>query len=129
MSKHKHPPNRLRKAALMRTYGKRCAYCRLEFSRRNLTEDHVIPKSRGGTYVGNIVPACYPCNKEKGNSILPIANLQRLQLNYPHLTIPQTFLQNHGSTTAHPDDNHRSFSFLPHPAKTFSQPVGSKNAS
>lgn len=116
-----------RKAALIRIYGKRCAYCRAEFSRRKLTEDHVMPKSEGYGFEGNIVLACKPCNLAKGNSILPIANLQRLQLDYPHLTIPQIFLQNYESTTSHLVHIHRKPSFLHHPDSMFSQPVSSKS--
>lgn len=76
-----------RKIKLMKLYGKRCAYCKNTFSRRTLTEDHVIPKCLGSGRIGNIVLACEPCNKEKGNKILPIANLQQLEKDYPHLTI------------------------------------------
>ena len=32
-----------------------------------MTRDHVVPKSRGGTF---IVPACGPCNKSKADSSL-----------------------------------------------------------
>lgn len=31
------------------------------------TRDHVIPKSKGGSGAGNIVPACGPCNRRKGS--------------------------------------------------------------
>ena len=44
-----------------------CQYCREGFSARELTFDHVIPKSQGGrTRWGNIVSACSPCNLKKG---------------------------------------------------------------
>lgn len=49
-------------------YRFRCAYCNQRFSSKELTFDHVIPRSRGG--VGgwdNIVPACVRCNSLKAN--------------------------------------------------------------
>jgi 5-methylcytosine-specific restriction endonuclease McrA len=45
-----------------------CAYCGV-----NKTEhrDHVVPIARGGTdSIGNILPACAPCNLSKGSSLL-----------------------------------------------------------
>lgn len=52
-------------AALVAVYGPRCAYCGKE---GDLTVDHVIPKSRGGTDAWeNLLPACRPCNEAKGN--------------------------------------------------------------
>lgn len=45
-----------------------CQYCTQEFSRNNLTLDHVIPLSKGGrTNWANIVAACQRCNTLKGN--------------------------------------------------------------
>ena len=45
-----------------------CQYCSQEFSRNNLTLDHVRPLSLGGrTKWDNIVAACGPCNTRKGN--------------------------------------------------------------
>ncbi len=45
--------------------GHQCVYCG---SKKNLTLDHVIPRSRGGedSWV-NLVTACFPCNRVKGN--------------------------------------------------------------
>ncbi len=41
-----------------------CQYCGYET--RELTLDHVIPKSRGGNHDWeNIVSCCYPCNRRK----------------------------------------------------------------
>jgi 5-methylcytosine-specific restriction endonuclease McrA len=48
--------------------GFQCQYCLAEFSRDELTYDHVLPRSRGGkTCWENIVAACYGCNSKKGN--------------------------------------------------------------
>ena len=50
--------------AIKAAYRNRCAYCG-ERSRR-LTQDHVIPVSKGGGYTpDNIVPACRSCNARK----------------------------------------------------------------
>lgn len=41
----------------------RCAYCAKECQ---LTQDHVIPLSRGGSHTAsNVVPACLNCNSQK----------------------------------------------------------------
>lgn len=40
-----------------------CHYCGQKFSPKELTMDHVVPVSRGGTSTkGNVVPACKKCN-------------------------------------------------------------------
>jgi 5-methylcytosine-specific restriction endonuclease McrA len=44
-----------------------CQYCG---SRSNLTVDHVIPRSKGGgSSWENIVAACAPCNRRKGDHL------------------------------------------------------------
>jgi 5-methylcytosine-specific restriction endonuclease McrA len=46
----------------------RCLYCDNFFSKSNLTMDHVVPLSKGGTTGWtNIVAACQTCNGNKGN--------------------------------------------------------------
>ena len=46
----------------------KCQYCG---STRNLTIDHVIPKSKGGNHTWeNLVVACVSCNTRKGNKLL-----------------------------------------------------------
>ena len=48
-----------------------CQYCTQEFSRNNLTLDHVRPLSLGGrTEWSNIVAACQRCNTLKGNRMI-----------------------------------------------------------
>ena len=43
-----------------------CQYCKQMFSYKDLTLDHVIPKSKGGkTEWSNIVSACRKCNNDK----------------------------------------------------------------
>ena len=47
--------------------GWECQYCG---TRSNLTVDHVIPRSKGGTSTWeNIVASCAPCNRRKGNML------------------------------------------------------------
>jgi 5-methylcytosine-specific restriction endonuclease McrA len=46
----------------------RCQYCMQQFSPRELTFDHVVPKSQGGLVNWeNIVAACAPCNRKKSD--------------------------------------------------------------
>ena len=50
--------------AILQAYSHRCAYCGVYM--KHLTQDHVIPLSRGGQHLpDNIVPACKPCNLSK----------------------------------------------------------------
>ncbi len=59
------PP--LTNRALFARDGYFCLYCGDSFTTRNLTRDHVIPKSRGGKDVWpNVVTSCRSCNHRKG---------------------------------------------------------------
>lgn len=63
--------------ALKALYGQRCAYCK---KRRRLTQDHVIPVSKGGAHtIQNIVPACQRCNSKKGTGV-PLIPVQAVLL-------------------------------------------------
>ena len=59
-----------------------CFYCGRKFTTPNdpeLTIDHVIPKSLGGSNDdGNLVPCCIKCNQEK-NSYLPSEWIKRIE--------------------------------------------------
>jgi 5-methylcytosine-specific restriction endonuclease McrA len=44
-----------------------CEYCGDYRSRRDLTGDHVVPRSKGGRVAGNIALACRPCNETKAD--------------------------------------------------------------
>jgi len=45
----------------------RCQYCGIRCGPRDLTLDHVVPRSRGGkTTWRNVVTACVACNRRKG---------------------------------------------------------------
>ena len=48
--------------------GHRCQYCNQSLPASELTTDHVVPRSRGGTTSwDNVVAACGPCNRKKAN--------------------------------------------------------------
>lgn len=54
---------------LCRRYGYRCVYCGTQPA--VLQMDHVVPLSRGGRHgIGNMLPACGPCNISKNNLLL-----------------------------------------------------------
>lgn len=45
-----------------------CAYCDVSLSRFGFAVDHVVPLSNGGLHVmENLVIACQPCNRAKGD--------------------------------------------------------------
>ena len=52
---------------IFRRDGGYCQYCGNSFPKQELTIDHVIPKSRGGTSIWeNVVCCCGKCNRKKG---------------------------------------------------------------
>ena len=67
--------------ALFARDGQMCMYCGVET--RNLTRDHLVPKSRGGRDEWeNVVAACYKCNHRKGNRLLDESGMELLALPY-----------------------------------------------
>lgn len=49
----------------------RCGYCDRKFNPKDLTFDHVVPRSKGGpTNFENITSACMDCNSRKGDRYL-----------------------------------------------------------
>lgn len=62
----KVPP--VNRREVLKRDGHTCQYCG---SRKRLTLDHVIPRSKGGTHTwDNVVTACEPCNSLKGDRLL-----------------------------------------------------------
>jgi len=62
--------------------GFRCQYCDTKAAIRDLTLDHVMPRSRGGpSSWKNLATACGPCNRRKGDRTPEQANM--LLLNKP----------------------------------------------
>ena len=46
----------------------KCAYCLKIMLQNEITNDHVVPRSKGGTKsLANIVLACFDCNQLKGS--------------------------------------------------------------
>ena len=53
-----------------------CQYCESQFSAKDLTFDHIIPRSRGGiTSWTNVITSCASCNLAKGSSTLQEAGM------------------------------------------------------
>ena len=86
-----------------------CQYCGHDES--DLTIDHVIPKSRGGTTNwNNVVVACKRCNLKKGNRIVEETDLvlkrkpyrPRFLLNHlVNRSIPESFVQSWNKYLTH----------------------------
>jgi 5-methylcytosine-specific restriction endonuclease McrA len=58
---------RRRRDTLLRERNK-CHYCGRKLNKKTATLDHVKPRSKGGKDgYANLVLACEPCNKEKGD--------------------------------------------------------------
>jgi len=59
----------------------RCQYCGKIFEPKDLTYDHVIPRSRGGkTTWTNVVTCCHTCNRKKGGRTPKEAGMRLLAL-------------------------------------------------
>ncbi len=60
-----------------------CMYCGHFFKRRELTRDHILPKSRGGIDDWmNVVAACRRCNQFKGDKLLENTEMSLIALPY-----------------------------------------------
>jgi len=60
---------------VLRDGGHRCAYCHCEFGTGNRarTVDHILAKSRGGTWrPSNLAFACLACNRRKGDKLVSV---------------------------------------------------------
>ncbi len=68
------------KHATMRDCSRRCVYCGSFLEYAAATLDHVYPRAKGGPHhAGNLVVACAPCNRNKGD-LLP----REYFLRFPH---------------------------------------------
>jgi 5-methylcytosine-specific restriction endonuclease McrA len=69
-----------RKNILIRDENK-CQYCAVRFRDGDLTIDHVIPRSKGGSSSwNNVVAACKPCNQQKRDYLVenaPVSLIRR----------------------------------------------------
>ncbi len=71
-----------------------CQYCGIKQKTKDLTFDHVVPKSHGGkTSWKNVVSSCGPCNFRKGNKLSN--DIGMIPLKKP-FTPSQKFLKNLG---------------------------------
>lgn len=63
---------RKKKQNLIDLYGSECWWCRQKLSSDQLTIDHLLPKSRGGSHsLENLRLSCFSCNNSRGNSLYP----------------------------------------------------------
>lgn len=61
---------RVLKLNALRDCGRRCVYCGLALAPEFATLDHVYPLAHGGANApGNLVTACGPCNRLKGDML------------------------------------------------------------
>lgn len=57
-----------------------CQYCGMALPSAELTLDHVVPRSRGGTSTWeNLVACCHACNRAKGNRLPQEAGMKPLR--------------------------------------------------
>lgn len=60
----------MNKKKLLDKTGGYCFLCGTKVENKDLTREHVQPKSKGGKGADNIQPAHYDCNQEKGSMTL-----------------------------------------------------------
>jgi 5-methylcytosine-specific restriction endonuclease McrA len=57
-----------------------CQYCGTVMASGELTLDHVVPRSRGGSSTWeNLVACCHPCNRRKGNQFPQEAGMKLMR--------------------------------------------------
>lgn len=72
MDKMNNNQKRNKKLRLIRLYGCCCWWCGTQLSEKQLTIDHILPKSRGGSNLDeNLRLACFKCNNSRGDSLYP----------------------------------------------------------
>jgi 5-methylcytosine-specific restriction endonuclease McrA len=75
--------------------GHQCQYCLHKLPARELTCDHVIPRSQGGrTSWDNLVTACGPCNRRKGGRTPEQARMGLVRLPSRPESLPVEFTLN-----------------------------------
>lgn len=66
------------KESLLKQSGGRCIYCGHELTVANMTIDHIIPKSAGGTDAEfNMIACCKECNAKKADQALGVFLIQK----------------------------------------------------
>lgn len=72
-----------------------CLYCGQQFSRYQLTRDHVLPRSQGGDDAWeNVVCACLSCNTRKGGRTPTQAHMPLLAVPYRPSWVEHLILSN-----------------------------------
>jgi 5-methylcytosine-specific restriction endonuclease McrA len=86
---HKTKNLRVNRQRLYKRDNNECAYCG---SKKELTIDHIIPKSRGGKNTwNNLITCCLPCNLKKGDKTPDEARMPlRFQPKTPTLFISES---------------------------------------
>jgi 5-methylcytosine-specific restriction endonuclease McrA len=68
-----------------------CAYCGKKKAIKDLNYDHVLPRCKGGrTTWENVITACPPCNRRKGNRTPEQARMPLLFKPYRPKVLPMT---------------------------------------
>jgi 5-methylcytosine-specific restriction endonuclease McrA len=101
---HKMKNFRVNRQRLYKRDNNECAYCG---SKKELTIDHIIPKSRGGKNSwNNLITCCLPCNLKKGDKTPDEAKM-------PLRFMPKTpsFLSNDSSIIKIWEDYKSSFAY------------------
>jgi len=61
-----------KKRQLLSKHDSYCCWCGHSFLEKDLTLEHIHPKSKGGNNsLENLGLACHPCNNSRGNRLLP----------------------------------------------------------
>lgn len=69
--------------ALFARDGYLCLYCGKSFTSSELTRDHIVPTSRGGTDKWkNVVAACRRCNQHKADRLMEEVGMELIALPY-----------------------------------------------
>lgn len=75
---HRRQP-KFNRINIFRRDGDACQYCARTFAKRELTLDHVIPRSMGGRSTwDNVVCCCVACNRKKGGKTPEQAGMKLL---------------------------------------------------
>jgi hypothetical protein len=94
-SKYRRAVPGLSKTTIWQRDRNMCAYCGHVFKDKDLTLDHVIPKSKGGPDTWeNLVACCKPCNSWKDDKSLKEAKMELLYLPYVPNHFETLILQN-----------------------------------
>ncbi len=89
------PSPALNNAALFARDAHLCLYCGQQFSRYQLTRDHVMPRSQGGMDAWeNVVSACLSCNTRKGGRTPAQAVMPLLAVPYRPSWVEHLILSN-----------------------------------